>query len=368
MEVSSRGNEVEVGQAISDSKIPRHEIFLTTKVWNENLSDEKIQVMVHDVTKQLISTYKDSLDLPLTSIRDVQYQILEQQAKVDDQFIEEQFQALTGEINKAIEDNLVAFCENSIQPIISEQNNLKPLLQPETNINDFVQVLSSLSQMEDRLTKNQSEILQNLGNTLSSRIALSESGKLGTNKDDIVCMNVLETPSEGVYKQPSLSAKQVKQSRNVSSETIGTENDLPFVRHGRQTSMKNYSSSTPTKMMRDNSRGTSNSSIPRKRSPSSSTDDSILDTNPEAQDPGEITGESFKLIDSINKKSNLDRKPRHWGPKRRRPEYVESDIKRIDESLPGNGKQRQMSKWSAKGLREQEFDCSSIVSNEDVFL
>jgi hypothetical protein len=331
----------------------------------ENVSDEKNQVMVHKV----ISTYKDSLDLPLTCIRDVQYQILEQQAKVDDQFMEEQFMALTGEINKAIENNLVAFCEKSIQPIISEQNNFKQLSQSGTNFNDFVQVLSSMSQMEDRITKNQSEILQNLRNTLSSRLALSESGNLGTNKDDIVCINVLEPPSEGVYKQPSLSVKQSKQSRNVCSETICLESDAPFVRQGRQTLMKNYSSSTPSKMTRDNSRGTSTSSIQRKRSPSSSTDDSILDTNSDAQDPGEITGESLKILDAVNKKSNLDRKPRHWGPKRRRPDYVESDTKSLDEnSFPDKGKQRQLSKWSAKGFGEQEFDGSSIVSSEDIFM
>ncbi len=57
------GNEVEVGQAISDSKIPRHEIFLTTKVWNENLSDEKFLPSVKESLNKLGTDYIDLLSI-----------------------------------------------------------------------------------------------------------------------------------------------------------------------------------------------------------------------------------------------------------------------------------------------------------------
>ncbi|GLX81754.1 hypothetical protein theurythT_12060 [Thalassotalea eurytherma] len=47
------GNELEVGQAITDSKVPRQEIFLTTKVWNDNLSDEKFLPSVKESLNKL---------------------------------------------------------------------------------------------------------------------------------------------------------------------------------------------------------------------------------------------------------------------------------------------------------------------------
>lgn len=44
------GNEAEVGQAIAESGVPRSALFLTTKVWTENLAAGK-----------LIPSLKDSL-------------------------------------------------------------------------------------------------------------------------------------------------------------------------------------------------------------------------------------------------------------------------------------------------------------------
>ena len=55
------GNEVEVGQAIADSKILRKDIFLTTKVWNANLSDEKFLPSVKESLKKLSTNYIDLL-------------------------------------------------------------------------------------------------------------------------------------------------------------------------------------------------------------------------------------------------------------------------------------------------------------------
>ncbi|QOL25808.1 2,5-didehydrogluconate reductase DkgB [Thalassotalea sp. LPB0316] len=55
------GNEVEVGKAIADSGIARSEIFLTTKVWNDNLSQEKFVTSVKTSLNKLASDYVDLL-------------------------------------------------------------------------------------------------------------------------------------------------------------------------------------------------------------------------------------------------------------------------------------------------------------------
>jgi 2,5-diketo-D-gluconate reductase B len=44
------GNEADIGQALAQSRIARNELFLTTKIWTENLADDK-----------LIPSLKDSL-------------------------------------------------------------------------------------------------------------------------------------------------------------------------------------------------------------------------------------------------------------------------------------------------------------------
>jgi 2,5-diketo-D-gluconate reductase B len=36
------GNEAEVGQAIADSGVARRELFVTTKVWTENLGSGRV--------------------------------------------------------------------------------------------------------------------------------------------------------------------------------------------------------------------------------------------------------------------------------------------------------------------------------------
>lgn len=49
-------NEAAVGQAIEESGVPRNEIFITTKIWIENLSKDK-----------LIPSLKESLSCVLTT-------------------------------------------------------------------------------------------------------------------------------------------------------------------------------------------------------------------------------------------------------------------------------------------------------------
>lgn len=54
-------NEKEVGQAIAASKIPREEIFLTTKVWMDNLKPARVRRSVEESLKKLATDYVDLL-------------------------------------------------------------------------------------------------------------------------------------------------------------------------------------------------------------------------------------------------------------------------------------------------------------------
>lgn len=52
-------NEAAVGQAIAESNVPREEIFITTKIWTENLSKEKLIPSLKESLKKLRSEYVD---------------------------------------------------------------------------------------------------------------------------------------------------------------------------------------------------------------------------------------------------------------------------------------------------------------------
>ncbi|OXC75361.1 2,5-didehydrogluconate reductase DkgB [Caballeronia sordidicola] len=56
------GNEVEVGQAIEESGVPRNELFLTTKIWTENLSRERL---IPSLKESLTKLHMESVDLTL---------------------------------------------------------------------------------------------------------------------------------------------------------------------------------------------------------------------------------------------------------------------------------------------------------------
>lgn len=56
------GNEAEVGQAISESKVNRDELFLTTKIWTENLTADK---MIPSLKQSLQKLRTDAVDLTL---------------------------------------------------------------------------------------------------------------------------------------------------------------------------------------------------------------------------------------------------------------------------------------------------------------
>ena len=56
------GNEAEVGQAIADSGVPRSELFLTSKIWTENLGADKL---IPSLKESLSKLRTDYLDLTL---------------------------------------------------------------------------------------------------------------------------------------------------------------------------------------------------------------------------------------------------------------------------------------------------------------
>jgi 2,5-diketo-D-gluconate reductase B len=56
------GNEAEVGQAMADSGVPRGELFVTTKVWTENLAGDRLIPSLKDSLRKL---RLEQLDLAL---------------------------------------------------------------------------------------------------------------------------------------------------------------------------------------------------------------------------------------------------------------------------------------------------------------
>jgi 2,5-diketo-D-gluconate reductase B len=53
------GNEAEVGQAIAESGVPRNELFVTTKVWTENLSTDKLVPSLQESLRKLRTDHVD---------------------------------------------------------------------------------------------------------------------------------------------------------------------------------------------------------------------------------------------------------------------------------------------------------------------
>lgn len=52
-------NEADVGQAIKESAVPREDIYITTKIWTENLSKEKLIASLKQSLSKLGTDYVD---------------------------------------------------------------------------------------------------------------------------------------------------------------------------------------------------------------------------------------------------------------------------------------------------------------------
>lgn len=53
------GNEAEIGQAIKESGVARNDLFITTKIWTENLSKEKLIPSLKESLEKLRTDYVD---------------------------------------------------------------------------------------------------------------------------------------------------------------------------------------------------------------------------------------------------------------------------------------------------------------------
>src|SRR6185369_2858486 len=53
------GNETEVGQAVAGSGIARKDLFLTTKVWNENFAADRLVASLEESLEKLRTDYVD---------------------------------------------------------------------------------------------------------------------------------------------------------------------------------------------------------------------------------------------------------------------------------------------------------------------
>lgn len=53
------GNEAAVGQAIAESGVPREELFITTKIWTENLSKDRLVSSLKESLENLRTDYVD---------------------------------------------------------------------------------------------------------------------------------------------------------------------------------------------------------------------------------------------------------------------------------------------------------------------
>ena len=52
-------NEAAVGQAIAESGVPRHELYITTKIWIENLNKAKLIPSLKESLQKLRTDYVD---------------------------------------------------------------------------------------------------------------------------------------------------------------------------------------------------------------------------------------------------------------------------------------------------------------------
>ena len=153
---------------------------------------------------------------------------------------------------KAIEDNLVSFCQNSLEPIASHlaKSNIGPYDEYKTM--DINKYHSATDFQPQNVSENTSNVNRNI--------------------------------------QPSI--RKSNDSRSITKDTkTSNERNLIADQRQRHANLDIMSSPNISKSKNTNSRGrkganTSSRSI--KRSPSTSSEDSIIDTNSEAPDPGDI--------------------------------------------------------------------------------
>ena len=71
------GNEAEVGQAVAESGVARKELFLTTKVWNENFATDRLLASLEESLEKLRTDYVDLalIHWPLSNVPVEEYMV-----------------------------------------------------------------------------------------------------------------------------------------------------------------------------------------------------------------------------------------------------------------------------------------------------
>lgn len=121
------GNEEAIGQALRASDVPRADIYLTTKIWTENLSPEKLIPSLKESLKKLATDYVDLTLIHWPSPQDEVAVSAYMQA-----LLEAKNQGLTREIG--ISNFTISLMEQAIaavgaENIATNQIELSPFLQ-----------------------------------------------------------------------------------------------------------------------------------------------------------------------------------------------------------------------------------------------
>lgn len=127
------GNEAEVGQAISESLIHRDDLFITTKIWTDNYSHEK---MIPSLKESLSKLGTDHVDLTLIHWPAPQLGISVEEMMQN--LLEAKQQGLTQHIgisNFNIELTEQAIATVGIENIATNQIELSPYLQNQKLVN-----------------------------------------------------------------------------------------------------------------------------------------------------------------------------------------------------------------------------------------
>ncbi len=119
------GNEAEVGQAVAESGIARKDLFLTTKVWNENFAADRLLASLEESLEKLRTDYVDLalIHWPLSNVPVEEYMVALAKAR------ERGLACRIGISNFNIEYTLRAIDAVGAPQIATNQIELSPYLQ-----------------------------------------------------------------------------------------------------------------------------------------------------------------------------------------------------------------------------------------------
>ena len=303
--------------------------------------------MLDIISRQVSNNCKDILDPPLNEICDLPRQILDQQAIAD--VDEEQFLVLADEMmiciigHRAIEENLVSFCEKHIE-LINHHVNARS-----NEHNEVADIIPEITQMEEKILANQKKCLRLLQGfksfpgkcqEINNEQPLTSEGKRllpydinerckSLNENDTKIVGIHDKQRKNKKKsmslleymeiRPVLSLKRnvgdVKPKGDFAAPLTSDVEKLPQAEPKiieENLSSKTSSHKLPNSPLRTMAASPSGT---KKRTASSPTEDSNIGTNAEVQDHGHFSGHSTSINPQLAKKTRLDRRVKLWGPK-----------------------------------------------------